>query len=107
MISCSARQTGKPLRPGNFRGRIGLPAVEKAGLTGARIHDLRHTHVALLITQGEKPLASSKRLGHRDAKVTLTRYRHLMHDEDEALADRMEALAPGAGTPLTAVTALG
>jgi hypothetical protein len=42
----------------------------------------------------EKALAISKRLGHFDPKFTLSRYGHLIPDEDEALADRLKGLAP-------------
>jgi integrase len=34
---------GKLLRHSNFRYRVWLPAVRKAGLTGIHFHDLRHT----------------------------------------------------------------
>lgn len=98
-----ATRSGTPLRKANFRKRMWLPALAKAGLDGLRVHDLRHTHVALLIDQGEKPLAIAKRLGHGDAAFTLTRYGHLMHDEDEAIADRMESLAPTSPRPASTV----
>jgi integrase len=38
---------GGPLRATAFRSRVWRPAVEAAGLDGLRIHDLRHTAVAL------------------------------------------------------------
>ena len=98
---------GGPLRKANFRQRVWVPALAKAGLEGVRAHDLRHSHVALLLDAGEKPLAISKRIGHSDVAFTLSRYGHLMHDEEEALADRMEALAPAAGKFDTAVVLLG
>lgn len=85
---------GGPLRKANFRQRVWVPALQRAGLEGVRADDLRHTHVALLLDAGEKPLAIAKRIGHSDVAFTLSRYGHLMRDEEEALADRMEALAP-------------
>lgn len=86
--------SGAPLRQANFRKRVWLPAIDAAGVAPLRIHDLRHTHVAILIAQGESALAISKRVGHSDPKFTLSRYGHLMPDEDDALADRLDALAP-------------
>ncbi len=38
-----------------FRRRFWLPAVKAAGLDGLRVHDLRHTAVALLIAAGPTP----------------------------------------------------
>jgi len=35
--------TGTPLRHGNFRRRVWLPALTRAKLPGIRFHDLRHT----------------------------------------------------------------
>ncbi len=96
---------GRPPRKANFRKRVWVPALHRAGLEGVRAHDLRHTHVALLLDAGEKPLAISKRIGHSDVAFTLSRYGHLMADEDEALADPMESLAPGtAGSSPTVVS---
>lgn len=83
-----------------------VPALRKTGLEGVRAHDLRHTHVALLLDAGEKPLAIAKRIGHSDVAFTLSRYGHLMRDEDEALADRMDALAPCTNSLATTVVAL-
>jgi integrase len=41
------------------------PAVQAAGLSPAtRFHDLRHTHVALLIAGGVPMKAIQARLGH-------------------------------------------
>jgi integrase len=41
-----------PLRINGFRHRVWLPAVMAAGLPGLRIHDLRHTALALWIAAG-------------------------------------------------------
>jgi integrase len=46
---------GGTLRIVAFRNRIWRPATEAAGLTGLRIHDLRHTAVALWIAAGASP----------------------------------------------------
>jgi integrase len=71
------------------------PGAEEGGAGGAaRPRLCRHTHVALLIHQGEKPLAIAKRVGHSDVAFTMSRYGHLMKDEDDAIAGRMEQFAP-------------
>jgi integrase len=47
-----ALSNGDPLRTANFRTRVWRPATRTAGLEGLRIHDLRHTAVALWIAAG-------------------------------------------------------
>ena len=46
---------GTYLRRSKFSRRVWVPAVESSGLDPLRYHDLRHSHVALLIAQGEHP----------------------------------------------------
>ena len=46
---------GGPLWVIAFRARIWRPATRNAGLDGLRIHDLRHTAVALWIAAGANP----------------------------------------------------
>jgi len=49
-------ENGSPLRNSNFNRRVWKPTAEAAGLPeGLRIHDLRHTAGALLISQGAHP----------------------------------------------------
>jgi integrase len=54
-----------------------------------KIHDLRHSHVAALIAQGEHPKVIQTRLGHSSIKITLDRYGHLFDGLDEAAAERL------------------
>ena len=54
-------------------------------------HDLRHSHAALSIAQGEHPKVIQERLGHASIKTTLDTYGHLFDGLDEAAADRLEA----------------
>ena len=49
---------GGPLRINGFRHRVWPPATLAAGLPGLRIHDLRHTAVALWIAAGPPPRRS-------------------------------------------------
>jgi len=53
------------------------PATRKAGLDGLRIHDLRHTAVALWIAAGTGPKEVATRAGHTSVSFTLDRYGHL------------------------------
>jgi integrase len=54
---------GGPLRVAGFRYRVWRPATQVAGLQGLRIHDLRHTAVALWIAAGANPKEVSARRG--------------------------------------------
>lgn len=62
-----------------------------------RVHDLRHTHAAWLIANGEHAKTIQARLGHASIKTTLDRYGHLMPGLDEDAADRLDELAAGRG----------
>lgn len=81
---------GGPIRRTNFRRRIWKPAVASSVGEPCTFHDLRHTHAALLIAQGEHPKVIQARLGHASIKTTLDTYGHLFDGLDEAAADRLD-----------------
>jgi integrase len=81
---------GGPLRVATFRYRIWRPATKKAGLEGLRIHDLRHTAVALWIAAGASPKEVAVRAGHSSVSFTLDRYGHLYPESDASLRDRLD-----------------
>lgn len=83
---------GGPLRRRNFRRRVWLPTVEASVGQPLRFHDLRHTHAAILISQGEHPKVIQLRLGHSSIQVTLDTYGHLFEGIDEAAAKRLDAI---------------
>ena len=56
-----------------------------------RFHDLRHSHVALLIAQATHPAIIAARLGHTSVRTVLDVYGHLYEGLDRGAAD---ALAP-------------
>ncbi len=86
---------GGPIRQTNFRRRHWQPAV-RASIGGqCRFHDLRHTHAALMISQGEHPKVIQSRLGHASISTTLDTYGHLFEGLDEAAADRLNAVFEG------------
>ena len=64
-------------------------ALEKlAGLAGVhriKIHALRHSHVALLISMGVNPLIVKDRLGHEKIQTTLGTYGHLYPNSNLSL----------------------
>lgn len=86
---------GGPLRSGNFRSRVWLPAVEALtqihpDLAGLRVHDLRHTAASLAISTGGNIKVVQRMLGHKRASITLDRYGHLYDSDMDELAVRMD-----------------
>lgn len=55
------------------------------GMEPIRIHDLRHSHVSLLIELGYSALAISDRMGHESTEVTM-RYAHLFPNKQQQMA---------------------
>ncbi len=82
---------GGPIRYHNFLRRVWKPAVVESGLPDVGLHALRHTCVAMLISQGAHPKAIQSHLGHRSITTTLDRYGHLFEDEHDKLADRIDS----------------
>ncbi len=62
-----------------------------SGVKKIRIHDLRHSHVALLIEMGFSPVAISERLGHESIEITL-QYAHLYPSKQIELADKLNLI---------------
>jgi integrase len=94
--------TGKTVRTRNFR-RTWLKALKRAGLEGLRVHDLRHTHAAMLISAGRSLTAIQRRLGHSSIAVTSDLYGHLREEVDEGILVAVEAAL--AGVDLDALSA--
>lgn len=90
---------GHAIRPGLFRRRFWNPAVASAGLEPLRIHDLRHTAVALWIAAGANPKQIANRAGHTSVSVVLDRYGHLFPEQDEALVAALELGASRSNRP--------
>jgi integrase len=82
---------GGPLRIANFRRRVWWPALDAAGLPrSTRIHDMRHTCASLLIRQGVHPKAIQHHLGHASIQITMDRYSHLLPDQFDDLASKLD-----------------
>lgn len=80
---------GGPTRRTNFRRRIRLPAVEASVGEPCTFHDLRHTHTALLLAQGEHPKVFRRGSVTPRSRPPST-LRHLFDGLDEAAADRLD-----------------
>jgi integrase len=63
----------------NFRARCGWTgAIDRAGLPGLRIHDLRHTAATLLLGSGADLKSVSRILGHASTVMTADLYGHVI-----------------------------
>jgi integrase len=96
---------GGPVRHSLFRRRAWEPACVAAGLAvvekdekgkrkryvGLRIHDLRHTAVAMWIAAGAAPNEVAKRAGHTSVVTVLDRYGHLLPGTAEDVTDKLQA----------------
>lgn len=67
-------------------------AAKTAGIKTIRIHDLRHSHASLLISQGSSIVGVAKRLGHANTQQTLNTYAHLMPQDEEQIINNLEKL---------------
>ncbi|MDR1630041.1 MAG: site-specific integrase [Oscillospiraceae bacterium] len=63
-----------------------------SGMKRIRIHDLRHSHAALLVEMGYSIVAVAERLGDT-VKVAMETYSHLYPDKMEAIAEDLERQA--------------
>ncbi|MFD0883127.1 tyrosine-type recombinase/integrase [Streptosporangium algeriense] len=59
-----------------------------------RIHDLRHTHVAWLISDNTPMAAVQRRMGHTSITTTIDRYGHLLPYVDQDLMDSSGLATP-------------
>lgn len=67
----------------------------EAKLKPIRVHDLRHSHIALLIEKGLQPLVIAQRVGHDSVNTTMNIYGHLYPNKQKEVADLLNAEATG------------
>jgi integrase len=94
---------GGPMRRGNFRKRVWLPAVNATGLEQFRFHDLRHTGNTLAAATGASTRELMARMGHASPRAALI-YQHATRERDEviaeALGELLEKASPPAASPV-------
>ncbi len=83
-----------PWRPDRMSHVYGR-ATKKAGVTGHRLHDLRHFHATQLLAAGIAPWIVAHRLGHATVDTTLRLYAHWIPGTDADAADVMGRLLGG------------
>ena len=62
--------------------------AKEAGVKRIRIHDLRHSHISLLIDMGFSAVAIADRVGHESIEITY-RYAHLFPSKQAEMADKL------------------
>ena len=65
--------------------------AKRAGLEPIRVHDLRHSHVSLLINLGFSALAIAERVGHEAIDITF-RYAHLFPTVQKEMSEQLNDL---------------
>ena len=83
---------GTPLRRGNFRRRVWVPALAEVGLSGTHFHDLRHTGNVLTAAAGASLRELMDRMGHSSARAALI-YLHGSDARQRVIADGVSKLA--------------
>ncbi len=76
-----------------------VEGYEANGLRPIRIHDLRHSHVSLLIQMGYSPVLISERVGHEKVSTTLNTYAHLFPSQQGMIASSLEQVNAIGVTP--------
>ena len=78
------------LTKSNVTRRI-VSAAKRAGVKRIRVHDLRHSHVSLLINMGYSAVAIADRMGHESIHITY-RYAHLFPNVQDDMANKLNNL---------------
>ena len=60
-----------------------------AGVKRIRIHDIRHSHVSLLIDMGFSATAIADRVGHESIEITYN-YAHMFPSRQTEMADKLD-----------------
>jgi len=89
-------EDGRPLRPDSASKIVGN-LCEMAGIRKATLHDMRHTHATLMLTDGVPVHEVSARLGHRDPTVTMTTYAHVLRQREDGHGDRFGSILAASG----------
>ena len=88
---------GGPLRRGNFRQRVFMPALAAAGLDGLTFHGLRHSAATQWVANGLDPRTVQHRLGHADPRLVLRLYAHALSEADRRAAAASSSIFWGDG----------
>jgi integrase len=74
-----------------FLGNNIHAGATKAGVKQIRVHDLRHSHVSLLIDMGYSAVAIAERVGHESVDITY-RYAHMFPSVQKDMAEKLNKI---------------
>lgn len=80
---------GSPQYPRNTYGWF-KRFLKKYDLRDTTLHDLRHTHAAILSSIGVQIVDVSKRLGHTNTRITQEIYEYYFRSSDKGVSDKLE-----------------
>ena len=80
---------GSPFPPNSVTKAL-KKIIKSMGIPGMSFHDLRHTHAAIMLSQGVHPKVVSERLGHSSIAITLDTYSHVLPGIQAAAAKRFD-----------------
>ena len=83
---------GHPMHHSNFRRRVWLPALGKAGLPAVHFHDLRHTGNTLAASAGATLRELMDRMGHDSQRAAMV-YLHGSAERQHQIAGALSKLA--------------
>lgn len=76
----------------NAPGRALRRIVERLGIPPLRVHDLRHSYGSHMLANGAPLELVAERMGHANATITLSIYRHLLEHERRGWVVDLETL---------------
>jgi integrase len=79
-------QDGRPVRP-DYVTKAFVKSQAGAEVPRLKLHEARHTHATLLLREGVPVHIVAKRLGHKDASVTLDVYADAIPADDDRAVD--------------------
>ncbi len=93
-VKSPGNEGNMPARHSRFAALIYLHhemdrGAKEAGVKRIRIHDLRHSHISLLIDMGFSAVAIADRVGHESIEITY-RYAHLFPSKQTEMADKLD-----------------
>ena len=82
--------SGNPLDISRVRKRFNR-TMKRAGISGHRLYDLRHTFATSLLAKGAPITYVAAQLGHAKSTTTLQHYAHWLPQADTGFVDRLDS----------------
>ena len=93
LLLCLTGGRGEPLSPATVQHAFDRIRA-KAGLSGVRFRDLRHTLASLTLLRGVSPKVISEALGHASVAFTMDTYSHIIKGMQEDAMSLLDSVLP-------------